>query len=154
MHRSRSSGVGLLSGGAQRTAAATYASRSTSPSSRASERGWLANPVRCIDANSQSPERSPVNTRPVRFPPCAAGARPTTSNRAAGSPNPGTGRPQYSSCRKRGALLVRDLLPPRDEPWARTTVDDLALDGVERALGRGHAGIVREPVEVSGGEHG
>ena len=29
-------------------------------------------------ANSQSPERSPVNTRPVRLPPWAAGARPRT----------------------------------------------------------------------------
>ena len=48
-------------------------------------------------ANSQSPERSPVNTRPVRLPPWAAGARPRTSTRAAGSPKPGTGRPQYSS---------------------------------------------------------
>jgi hypothetical protein len=40
-------------------------------------------------------ERSPVNTRPVRFPPWAAGARPTTTTRASGSPKPGTGRPQY-----------------------------------------------------------
>ena len=32
--------------------------------------------------------------RPVRLPPCAAGASPTMRMRAAGSPNPGTGRPQ------------------------------------------------------------
>src|SRR5262249_37600567 len=44
-------------------------------------------------------ERSPVKTRPVRFPPCAAGASPSTSTRARGSPKPGTGRPQYSSSR-------------------------------------------------------
>jgi hypothetical protein len=31
----------------------------------------------------------------VRFAPCAAGASPTTSNRASGSPKPGTGLPQY-----------------------------------------------------------
>src|SRR2546423_309733 len=37
--------------------------------------------------------------RPVRFAPCAAGARPTTSKRAAGSPNPGTGFPQYVQSR-------------------------------------------------------
>src|SRR5437868_8032396 len=33
--------------------------------------------------------------RPVRFPPCAAGASPMSTSRAAGSPNPGTGRAQY-----------------------------------------------------------
>src|SRR5262245_53053115 len=37
--------------------------------------------------------------RPVRLPPCAAGAKPTTSSRALGSPKPGTGLPQYSSSR-------------------------------------------------------
>src|SRR6267378_4102085 len=33
--------------------------------------------------------------RPVRLPPCAAGASPTSTSRAAGSPKPGTGRAQY-----------------------------------------------------------
>ena len=42
-----------------------------------------------------------MKTRPVRLPPCAAGASPTTSSRARGSPKPGTGRPQYSSSWKR-----------------------------------------------------
>ena len=37
-HSSRSAGVGLFAGGAHRTAAATYASRSTSPSSTADRR--------------------------------------------------------------------------------------------------------------------
>ena len=36
-----------------------------------------------------------MKTRPVRLAPWAAGARPTTTRRAAGSPNPATGRPQY-----------------------------------------------------------
>ena len=35
----------------------------------------------CSDANRKSPERSPVNIRPVRFPPCAAGARPRINDR-------------------------------------------------------------------------
>ena len=35
-----------------------------------------------------------VNILPVRFAPCAAGARPTISRRASGSPKLGTGRPQ------------------------------------------------------------
>jgi hypothetical protein len=73
------------------------APRSLSPSSRALDVGWLAKPVRDRAANRKSPERSPVNMRPVRFAPCAAGARPSTSRRAEGSPNPGSGRPQYSS---------------------------------------------------------
>ena len=60
--------------------------------------GWRG-PALCIARNSQSPLRSPVNTRPVRFAPCAAGARPSTTIRACGSPKPGIGRPQYTSSR-------------------------------------------------------
>ena len=41
-----------------------------------------------------------MNIRPVRLAPWAAGARPTTSRRASGSPKPGTPRAQYSSSRK------------------------------------------------------
>ena len=95
---SRSAGVGLLAGGAQRTAAVIQASRSARPSSRVRPRsaGWRS-PARCSAANRKSPERSPVNTRPVRLAPCAAGARPRISTRAAGSPKPGIGRPQYVS---------------------------------------------------------
>ena len=33
-----------------------------------------------------------MNTRPVRLPPCAAGASPTTAMRASAGPRPGTGR--------------------------------------------------------------
>jgi len=33
--------------------------------------------------------------RPVRLPPCAAGASPMTRTRGSGSPKDGTGRPQY-----------------------------------------------------------
>ena len=95
--RSRSAGVGRFSGGAQRTAAVTQTSASARPSSRARETGWLASPARHSAANRKSPERSPVNTRPVRFAPCAAGARPRIAIRACGSPKPATGRPQYRS---------------------------------------------------------
>ena len=45
-----------------------------------------------------------VKTRPVRLPPCAAGASPTSRIRASGSPNPGTGRPQYVSSRNRATF--------------------------------------------------
>ena len=91
---SRSAGSGLFAGGAQRTAAPTNASRSSSPSPACTDSGWFANPVRYMEPNSQSPERSPVNTRPVRLPPWAAGASPSTYTLASGSPKPGTGRPQ------------------------------------------------------------
>ena len=65
-------------GGAHLTAEVTQASRSSSPSPRRSDVGWLANPARCIARYSQSPDRSPVNMRPVRLAPWAAGARPST----------------------------------------------------------------------------
>ena len=65
-----------------------------SPSSRATDSAWLASPTRCSDANRKSPERSPVKIRPVRLPPCAAGASPRIRTRAAGSPKPCIGRPQ------------------------------------------------------------
>ena len=55
----------------------------------------------CSAAHRKSPDASPVKTRPVRLPPCAAGASPTSRIRASGSPNPGTGRPQYGSSRNR-----------------------------------------------------
>ena len=88
-----------MAGGAHFTAAVTHAPCSASPSPAWTEHGWLASPTRCIDANRKSPLRSPVNTRPVRLAPWAAGARPSTTMRAAGSPKPGTGRPQYVSSR-------------------------------------------------------
>ena len=69
--------------------------RARRPSSAATDVGCDAKPVRYSDANRKSPDRSPVKIRPVRLPPCAAGASPTTRTRAAGSPNPGSGRAQY-----------------------------------------------------------
>ena len=56
------------------------------PSSRAVDVACDANPVRCIAANRKSPERSPVNIRPVRLAPCAAGARPTLAALAGSAP--------------------------------------------------------------------
>src|ERR1035437_4499945 len=65
------------------------------------EVGWLANPVRWSEANRKSPDLSPVNSRPVRLPPWAAGASPTTRTRAIASPKPGSDVAQYSSRAKR-----------------------------------------------------
>ena len=103
---SRSAGVGALAGGAHFTGAVIQASDNRRPSSATTDVGWLARPARCIARNSQSPLRSPVNTRPVRLAPCAAGASPTTTMRAAGSPKPGTGRPQYALVPERRPLLL------------------------------------------------
>ena len=93
---SRSAGVGLFAGGAQRTGSVMRRSSSRWPSSAVVDTGEVQKPVRCSAANSQSPLRSPVKIRPVRLPPCAAGARPTTATDASRGPQPVTGRPQYS----------------------------------------------------------
>jgi len=93
---SNSSMVGLLSGGTQRAAAAIYKSFKVRPSLRDTAVGWSANPARYSAGYKNPPDASPVNGRPVLFEPCAPGARPTTRIRACGSPNPGTGLPQYS----------------------------------------------------------
>ena len=79
---------GLLAGGAQRTAMLIYASRSIRPSPACVEVARLANPATCSAAMRKSPEPpvpSPVNTRPVRFAPCAAG-RARRSGGARGDP--------------------------------------------------------------------
>ena len=64
----------------------------------------VGEPARCMAAKSQSPDRSPVNTRPVRLAPCAAGARPRRTPRRrdrrsrarAGPSTPGRGTPPAS----------------------------------------------------------
>ena len=81
--------------------------------------GWLAYPARCSAAYSQSPERSPVNIRPVRLVPLAAGARPTMSTRASGSPNDGPGpAPVGLVGERRPPPGHGDRLAPLDEPRA------------------------------------
>ena len=79
--------------------------------------GWRS-PARCSAANRKSPERSPVKIRPVRLPPCAAGASPRISTRAAGSPKPGHRPAPVVLVAKRRPLLARDLLAPLDEAGA------------------------------------
>ena len=91
------------------------------------EIGWLAKPARCIAAIRKSPDRSPVNTRPVRLPPCAAGARPRTYTRAAGSPKPGVGAAPVGLRREGGAALARDALAPGDQARAAAALDDAGL---------------------------
>jgi hypothetical protein len=95
-----SSVVGRFSGGTHRQTAERKRSRSAKPSSLETDFAREENPARWSAGKRKSPEESPVNMRPVRFDPCAPGARPATRTRASGSPNPGTGLPQYSSERK------------------------------------------------------
>lgn len=103
-----SSGVGLLSGGAQWHVAVIRTLVRANPSFQASDSDCEATPALCRARYSQSPDRSPVNIRPVRFAPFAAGARPTIKNSASGSPNGGTGFPQYfsPSCRLGGSCAT------------------------------------------------
>ena len=90
----RSAVVGLLTGGAHRTPRVRRVCRSSCPSPACVLVGCVASPARCSAAYSQSPLRSPVKMRPVRLPPCAAGASPTTRMRGRRAPQPDTGRPQ------------------------------------------------------------
>ena len=64
-----SSVVGLFCGGAHRTAATIRVSMSSRPSAASVLVGCDARPTRCREANNQSPDRSPVKTRPVRLAP-------------------------------------------------------------------------------------
>ena len=92
----------------------------------------MAKPVRYSDAKSQSPERSPVKTRPVRLPPCAAGREAGDEHRgAAGRRSPGTGRPQYVVVAERGPLLA--VRP------ARATRRGAGTRGTRRSRGRARA---------------
>ena len=154
-HVRRSCGVGSLAGGAHRTGAVTRTSgerqavvarRSTSAATRS--------PVRCIAANRKSPDRSPVNIRPVRLAPCAAGARPTTSTargrvaeaRAPAAPSrsrPGT--PPAS--RRRPARATR---PAAGTPGrSASTASSAARSGAAAAAATTCAAVVG-PVAVVG----
>ena len=59
-----------------------------------------------------------MNTRPVRFAPCAAGARPRTSRRACGSPKPGTGLAPVDVVAMRRLLVARDAVAVGAQPRA------------------------------------
>ena len=92
----------------------------------------LAKPWRCMARIRKSPEPSPVNSRPVRLAPCAAGASPTTRSRAAASPKPGTGLPQYLVVAMCGLSVAGDagaVLPQTRAPCA---ADDVPAGGGER----------------------
>ena len=77
-----------------------------------------ASPTRCRQANSQSPLRSPVKIRPVRLPPLAAGASPTTSTRGVGVAPAGDRPAPVGLVGERGPLVAGDVLAPRHQPGA------------------------------------
>ena len=134
-HRSRSWGVRLVSP----VARSALPRRRSSPADAARRRGqptsaWFARPTRCSDAKRKSPERSPVKTRPVRLPPCAAGASPSTSTDPRRRvPEAGHRAGPICLVREPGRLLDRHPLSPRDEPRTCPAVDDLFRDARERA---------------------
>ena len=138
---SRSSGVGLFPGGAHRLTAATYAPRSSSPSSRATDVGWFASP-------HAMQRREQEVARPVAGEDPAGAVAAVRRRRQAddqdprpGIAEPGTGRPQYVWSANARDLLRRDLLAPCDEPGTGATDDDLGVDLGERghplSIGRG-----------------
>ena len=94
--------------------------------------GCDANPARCSARNSQSPERSPVNIRPVRFAPCAAGARQQsraakTCHRTSAPDDP------VVLIAKRCPLLGGNRLPPTHETRTLSTFDEIGLE-IEKSL--------------------
>ena len=95
--------------------------------------GWRS---RCGAAtpNSQSPERSPVKTRPVRFPPCAAGARP--SDEHAGAADRRSPAPAGPSTPRRGTRPASRARPARATRRAAGHARHSTISAVERARAR------------------
>ena len=95
----------------------------------------LAKPARCSAAIRKSPEPpvpSPVNTRPVRFAPCAAGARPQQEQPARGIAKAGHGLAPVLLVTIRRALLARDVLTIAPQPRAARARHDRGGDAGQR----------------------
>ena len=142
--RSRSSVVGLLAGGAHRTAAATYASRSSRPSSRATDDGWFARP-----GAVHRPEQPVAGTVAGEDAPGAVAAvrrrrEPGDEHCSPGITEPGYRPPPVRLVAECGPLVPCDRFAPLDEARARATTDDLVGERVEsRDILQSHARIVR-----------
>src|ERR1700724_694840 len=131
---SRSAGVGALAGGAQRTGAAIRIPLGCNPSAASTLVGWLTSPARNSAAYNWSPERSPVNIRPVRLAPCAAGASPTISTPGRSDPKPGTGRPQYGwSAKARRLATATSSRQVTRRGQARQTLIAASSSGIDAA---------------------
>ena len=83
-----------------------------------SDSAFVESPARCSAGKRKRPDASPVNCRPVRFEPCAPGARPTARMRARWSPKPGTGLPQYSESMYARRRVRGNGLPPLHQAGA------------------------------------
>ena len=105
VHSSRSAGVGLFAGGAQRTAAATYASRSASPSSTAVDVGWFAKP-HAVQRREQEVAGPVAGEHPAGAVPAVRGGREADDQHRAraGRRSRAPGRPQYVSSRNDARL--------------------------------------------------
>ena len=79
-----------------------------------------------------------MKTRPVRLPPCAAGASPSDEQARLRVAEAGDRPSPVLLVAERSALLARDLLAPRDQARARPALDDLGGERRERAPS-GHA---------------
>ena len=66
-----------------------------------------------------------MKMRPVRLPPCAAGARPTTRSAPEGRRSRAAAAPSRSAPAKRAAVVARGLLAPLHQPRAARAGDDL-----------------------------
>jgi hypothetical protein len=126
---SRSPGVGLLAGGAQRTAAVIQAPRRARPSPACREVGWVQSGEQEV-ARAVAGEHAPGAVRAVR------------RGRQAEDQDPGGGiaeardrAPPVLLAGERRPLLARDALAPLDQPRARAAADDLRLEGLKRAGG-------------------
>ena len=121
----------------------------------------LAKPARCSAAIRKSPEPpvpSPVNTRPVRFAPCAAGARPSRSSRPGDRQSRARAFPSILVAIRR-PLLARDVLAIAPQARAARARHDRGGDaGQRRCRGGRHtkdweevdSKVAQVPVDRSG----
>ncbi len=136
---SRSVGVGLLAGGAHLTGAVTYVPVSRSPSSIETDVGWLARP-------------GPVQRGVEPVAAAVAGEHPSRAVRAVrgrGEPHDEDPRVRVAEAGyrtapvglvgERGALDLRDLLAPGDQPGTAPALADLPGETRQRGtVGHGH----------------
>ena len=98
-------------------------------------------PLGASAANRKSPDASPVKTRPVRLPPCAAGARPSSRIRASGSPKPGHRPAPVGLVAEARDLLAGDPLAPLDQPRTAPALDDLGVSAASAPVGHAASAV-------------
>ena len=133
----------LLPGGAHRLTAAIY---DTIQAAAHPQHAWTwdcwRGPPDAATANRKSPDRSPVNMRPVRLAPWAAGARPDHEDGGSRVTKSGHGSAPVDLVGEASHSLMGDLLPPLHEPRTGPTGDDGA-DQISQAASVGGASVTR-----------